>query len=165
MRSPPPGLPLCTILFLLRVFLHHARVFPNSNLTMVFCCFLFYSVLHSVISSAQERASIYFTARNYIELSCDFDKVYCPIAIEIVSNDVASWPQLQITAVCSSDHFKPAQSRCLNATCYAGTLTAACQVKSLLSIHHSHNFQSTTWVDPNVATSQTADCWSHGVQV
>lgn len=43
------------------VFLHHARVFPNSNLTMVFCCFVFYRVLHSVISSAQV---IYFTARN-----------------------------------------------------------------------------------------------------
>ncbi len=60
----PTRSPTLHHIVLLRVFLHHARVFPNSNLTMVFCCFVFYRVLHSVISSAQERASIYFTARN-----------------------------------------------------------------------------------------------------
>ena len=91
-------------------------------------CFAFH-LLHSVMSSAQGQASpIHLTGRmqNKLSFSCGFDKVYCPIAFEIISNDVTSWLQLQNTPVCSSDHLKTQHNNpdgcCLSCLCPKSTI-------------------------------------------
>lgn len=104
-RLPPPGpnsVQHCCCLGLSCFMLGPSTPIRPRHIFCYFECYL----LHFVISSAQERAPIHPTGRKQNELSHILDKVYCPIAFEIVSNDVTSWLQLQNTAVCSSVHFK-----------------------------------------------------------